>query len=101
MHLEYGTCLKCKKPKGNDMDKSNSWRNQATHYANWMENLNVTNSTYNCQRINTISKTKHIICLSLISDGKPQLRWVVVVRWKTQKNIKVNNVPSNRSHVVY
>jgi len=42
--------LSVKKPRGNDMDKFDSWRDQATHYVDWMENLNVTNSTYNCQK---------------------------------------------------
>jgi hypothetical protein len=51
--------------------------------------------------MNTISKTKPIICVSLISEGKPQIGWVTVIRWKAQKCVKINNVPSKRSHVMY
>jgi hypothetical protein len=48
-----------------------------------------------------MSKIKPIICVSLINEGISQIRWVTIIRWRTQKCVKVNNAPSKRSHVMY
>ncbi len=47
------TCVKCKKNfKKNDMDKSNPCEKQATHFIDYVESLNITNSTHNCKNVN-------------------------------------------------
>jgi hypothetical protein len=53
-----------------DMDGSNPYGNQATHFSIWMENQNVTNFIYNCKNANITFEKRPIICISLASEEK-------------------------------
>lgn len=88
------TCtLGVKKPRKSDMDRFNPCGNQATHFASWMENSNVANFACNHKKVGTTSKTRSTICLSLMSERKPQVRQVVVARWSAQKCVKMEKLP--------
>lgn len=53
-----------------DMDGSNLYANQATHFITWMESQNVTNFAYNCKNANITFETRPTICISLTSEEK-------------------------------
>jgi hypothetical protein len=67
------TCtLGVKKPRRSDMDRLNPCGDQASHFASWMENLNVANFAYNHKMVGTTSKTRPTTCVSSMSKGRPQ-----------------------------
>ncbi len=57
-----------------------------------MENPDVTNFAYNHKKVGTTFETRPTICESLVSEGKTQVKWVVVVGQIVRWCIKVNNV---------
>ncbi len=68
MHLEYNmSCVR--KHGGNDMDESNPYGDQTTHFINWVESLNATNSTYNRKKMGTTFETWPTICVSTTNEG--------------------------------
>jgi hypothetical protein len=44
-----------------------------------MENLDATNYAYNHKKVGITFETRPTICESLVSEGKTQARWVVVI----------------------
>lgn len=37
------------------------------------------------------------ICVSLVSEGKTQVRWAIIIEQKVQRCVKVNNAPPKGS----
>jgi hypothetical protein len=72
--------LNVKKPKGSDMDKLNHSRDQATHFANSVENLNVANFACNHKKASITYNTRPKICVSATNEGKTQIEFIAVRR---------------------
>ncbi len=67
MHLEYN--MSCVKKHGvSYMDESNPYGDQTTHFINWMESPNATNSTYNHKKMGTTFETWPTICVSSTNE---------------------------------
>jgi hypothetical protein len=84
--------LGIKKHGRSEMDRSNICGHQTTHFANWMESLNVTNFDYNHKNVSIAFEIGPTICISLTSKKKSQVGQANVIGWKTQKCAKLNNV---------
>ncbi len=76
---------------------SNPCGNQATHFAGCTESFSAKNSSCNCKKIRTTFDARPIICISSTNEGKTQVKWAVIVRWKVWKWIRINNFPPNGS----
>lgn len=37
-------------------------------------------------------KIKSIICVYLLNEGKTQINWVIIIRWKIRKYVTTNNI---------
>jgi hypothetical protein len=72
--------LKIKKPRRSDIEWSNPYGSQVTHFVGCIENPNVENSFYNCKKIRTTFDAKPTICVSFANEKKTQAGWVVIVR---------------------
>jgi hypothetical protein len=42
-------------------------------------------------------ETRPTICVSLVSEGKTQVRWAIIIERRVKKCVKVNNVPPKGS----
>ncbi len=58
-------------------DRSNPYRNQATHFVGYTESLNDKNSCYSRKKIGTTFDVRPTICVS--STNKTQVGWAIVV----------------------
>ncbi len=72
--------LGVRKPWGSDIKWSNIWGDQATHFVGCIENLNASNSSYNCKIAITTFDAGPTICVSSVKEGKTQVRWVAIIR---------------------
>ncbi len=89
--------LKVKKPKGSDINWSNLWGNQVTHFAGYTESPNVNNSSCNHYNAKTTSNVGPTICVSFAKEGKTQVRWATAIGWKAWRWARTNNIPPNGS----
>jgi histone acetyltransferase (RNA polymerase elongator complex component) len=71
--------LGVKKLGKSEMNGFNPCGDQAAHFTNQVENLDVTNSACNHEKVGTTFETRPTICEPLVSERKAQARWVVVV----------------------
>jgi hypothetical protein len=97
-------CTKIWKPKsrvrklgGNEIEWSNPWGFQTTHFTDYIERPNTNNYSYNRKNVGTTFDARPIICVSSAKERKTQVRWVVVIRWKVRIWAKENNIPPNWS----
>ncbi len=74
--------LKVKKLRKRDIEWSNPYRDQPTHFVGYTESLNVENFCCNCKKIITTFNAGPTICISSVNKRKTQVRWVVVVGGK-------------------
>jgi hypothetical protein len=88
---------KVRKPRRNDIEWSNLWGDQATHFTSCTKRPSVDNSTYNCKNVGTTYNVGPIICVSSSKKMKTQVGWVIVVRWRAWRWTKANNTPPNGS----
>jgi hypothetical protein len=84
--------LRVKKWKGSDIEWSNPYGNQVTHFINYIEKHYC-----NRKKIRTSSNARHIICISPANKGKTQIGWIIIIGQKMQRWAKTNNVPPNGS----
>jgi hypothetical protein len=68
-----------------DIEWSNPYGDQATHYIACIESLNANNSCYNRKNARTTSDVEPTICVSSAKKKKTQVRWAIVVRRKVRK----------------
>jgi hypothetical protein len=66
--------LRVKKPRGSDIEWSNPYGDQATHFTNYTENPNVEKSCYNRKKIRTTSDARPTIFISFANKRKTQVR---------------------------
>jgi hypothetical protein len=67
------------------------------HFDGCAKTPNAGNFSYNCKNTRTTSDAGPIIRVSFAKEGKTQVEWVVIVRCRTQKWTRTNNVPPNGS----
>jgi hypothetical protein len=76
-----------------DMDGSNPYGDQITHFFSWMESPNAIIFADNRKNVGTTFETWPTICiLNLKIEGKTQVGWVVEIGWKVWKCVKANNI---------
>jgi hypothetical protein len=64
--------LGVKKPRRNDIEWSNPWRNQATHFVGYTKSLNA-NNFYNCKNTIATFDVRLTICVSSTNEVKTQV----------------------------
>jgi hypothetical protein len=86
-----------KKFGGCDMDKSNPYGKQVTHFDNWVENPTATNFTCNHIMAGVTFEMEPTKCASLTSEGKTQVGWIITIGHKMQRCGKVKHTPPKGS----
>jgi hypothetical protein len=72
--------LGVKNPRGSDIEWSNPYGDQATHFDGCIESPNADNSSYNRKNARTTYNARPIICVSFAKEGKTQVGWDVTIR---------------------
>jgi hypothetical protein len=75
--------LGVRKLRGSDTYWFNPCGNQVTHFINCTKNLNAPNSSCNCKKTNNTFEARPIMCVSVASERKTQVGWVVAVGRRT------------------
>jgi len=66
-------------PSEGDVGKFNSCEDQVTHFVNWMKNPSVETFACKHKKASTTFETWPTIYISLTSEEKTQVSWVVIV----------------------
>jgi hypothetical protein len=68
-----------KKPRGSDIELSNPYGDQATHFVGCIENPNAENSSHNHRKIGITFDARPTICISFVNKIKTQVDWATCV----------------------
>ncbi len=81
----------------NDINLSNPYGDQTTHFVDYTKSFNASNSSYNCKKKGNTFEAKPIMCVSFVNEGKRWIGWAVIVGRRVWKWASANNIPPKGS----